>query len=539
MPFHPRHRDLDKVFRITRKAARDAKTVKRNAKMDAFDAVKRKAAEEAMGRSLFEDPLVEGGKSSTVSRISALAWSAGRKGRNTQEDKSASSPSSPSAIPRPFPRGGRPDYGSRFSRGVRSGPGFSIRTPPPSSSSRFFFTSAAFSPPPFPAGTRAHSSVAERRALGLANKISADKEVDLRQIMDDLRDLELLDEFMKVKPKAATGYKDATRALYPLFHKLDEGEIKRVTFAQLQEALPPISTLPWTHIAERLTKGTNEKLAGLNAKSKAILLFMQVYSIGPTRAWKYADAGCKTLEDLERRQDSEKLKLTKAQKIGIRHREDIARLIPRSEMEKLKSALETALKAIDEQYECEILGSYRRGVDFSSDIDLVVRHPKFIDKDNDETGKPMIQGIVKYLEQKKLTDKEDQLMLGTKKYAGLIRLTRHKHYRRIDIRLAPYHSYPYMLLGSTGDSLLMKILRHVAKQKGMCLNEYGMGDKYAAEDQNPNGFKPGTLRVVKSEQEIFDLLGLPYLKPEEREYKVWKSKYEKARVPAMEYLYKL
>lgn len=42
--------------------------------------------------------------------------------------------------------------------------------------------------------------------------------------------------------------------------------------------------------------------------------------------------------------------------------------------------------------------------------------------------------------------------------------------------MAPYLSYPYMLLGSTGDSLLMKLLRYTAKQKGWCLNEYGMGD---------------------------------------------------------------
>lgn len=62
-----------------------------------------------------------------------------------------------------------------------------------------------------------------------------------------------------------------------------------------------------------------------------------------------------------------------------------------------------------------------------------------------------------------------------------------------------------------------------------CLNEYGMGEKYDAADevsgvsgrasacsqadpslsQNPNGFRPGTLKVVKSEAEIFELLKLP------------------------------
>lgn len=31
--------------------------------------------------------------------------------------------------------------------------------------------------------------------------------------------------------------------------------------------------------------------------------------------------------------------------------------------------------------------------------------------------------------------------------------------------------------------------------------------------QNPNGFRPGTMKIVKSEKEIFELLGLPYVRP--------------------------
>lgn len=57
----------------------------------------------------------------------------------------------------------------------------------------------------------------------------------------------------------------------------------------------------------------------------------------------------------------------------------------------------------------------------------------------------------------------------------------------------------------------MKLLRYTAKQKGYCLNEYGMGDKFDAVDENQNGFRPGTLKVVESEEGIFKLLGLPYV----------------------------
>lgn len=120
---------------------------------------------------------------------------------------------------------------------------------------------------------------------------------------------------------------------------------------------------------------------------------------------------------------------------------------------------------------------------------------------------------------------ENALSSGPKRYSGLIKLPDHPRYGRIDIRLAPYSSYDYMLLGGTGDALLMKLLRHRAKTLGFTLNEYGMGSKYAKEDQNPNGFRPGTAKIVKSEKEIFKILGLPYLKPEQRDYAIWKGIY--------------
>lgn len=45
--------------------------------------------------------------------------------------------------------------------------------------------------------------VHDRRARLLAQRISADREIDLQQIMDDMRDLESLDMLNKVSPKCA------------------------------------------------------------------------------------------------------------------------------------------------------------------------------------------------------------------------------------------------------------------------------------------------------------------------------------------------
>lgn len=50
-------------------------------------------------------------------------------------------------------------------------------------------------------------------------------------------------------------------------------------------------------------------------------------------------------------------------------------------------------------------------------------------------------------------------------------------HRQLDIRLCPAESLPYMLLGNSGDDMLMKILRWTALGKGWTLNEYGMGKR--------------------------------------------------------------
>ena len=50
-------------------------------------------------------------------------------------------------------------------------------------------------------------------------------------------------------------------------------------------------------------------------------------------------------------------------------------------------------------------------------------------------------------------------------------------HRQIDIRLCPTEYLPYMLLGNSGDDMLMKLLRWRAIVKGWTLNEYGMGKR--------------------------------------------------------------
>lgn len=87
-------------------------------------------------------------------------------------------------------------------------------------------------------------------------------------------------------------------------------------------------------------------------------------------------------------------------------------------MDALKEALQEAVYAANFDFECEILGSYRRGVPFSSDVDLAIWHKSFDgSKEHDALGKELLESVVQKLEERGLVEKENALARGVKKYA--------------------------------------------------------------------------------------------------------------------------
>jgi DNA polymerase/3'-5' exonuclease PolX len=75
--------------------------------------------------------------------------------------------------------------------------------------------------------------------------------------------------------------------------------------------------------------------------------------------------------------------------------------------------------------------------------------------------------------------------------------------RRIDIRFIPFLSWYPGILYFTGSKNLNLAMRNKAKKLGYKLNEYGL-------------FKGSKNIYVESEEEIFNLLEMKYLEPQER-----------------------
>jgi DNA polymerase/3'-5' exonuclease PolX len=224
-------------------------------------------------------------------------------------------------------------------------------------------------------------------------------------------------------------------------------------------------------------------------------LFKSVHGIGPVTAKRYYDLGYRTLDDLWNRGN-----LTNAQKLGIIYYEHLQQKIPRDEMDIINSVFEQTFNQYDPDLEWVITGSYRRGEPDSGDIDLLI-------KMKDGVGLSDIISLLKEIEIEGSDQKGvlvGDLALGQQKYLGIFRLSPEYNAHRIDILFVPEEEWAYAVLYFTGSRKFNILMRKVASDFGLTLNEHGLMD--ADGNQYP----------AKTEEDIFTMLNLVYLRPEDR-----------------------
>jgi DNA polymerase (family 10) len=129
-------------------------------------------------------------------------------------------------------------------------------------------------------------------------------------------------------------------------------------------------------------------------------------------------------------------------------------------------------------------GSYRRGLETIGDLDILVTAP---------AGRAVMDRFVAYQEVR------DVLAHGETKSS--VRL---QSGLQVDLRVVPQESYGAALLYFTGSKAHNVVLRQLAQQRGLKLNEYGVfrGDKPVAGE---------------TEESVYASLGLPWIPPELRE----------------------
>ncbi|KAI5862149.1 hypothetical protein GGS23DRAFT_597768 [Durotheca rogersii] len=300
---------------------------------------------------------------------------------------------------------------------------------------------------------------------------------------------------------------------------------KKICTAEEARALPHIG-----RIAEKIEEIVNTKQlkqleqARNDPDNKVLATFLKIYGAGPTQAKKWMSQGFRTLDDL-----ASKAKLTTSQRIGLEHLEDLNTRIPRREVDALARCVKEAAAGIDRDVELIIGGSYRRGAESSSDIDLLMT----------KEGTSSIRQLSSFLDRlvEKLTrDGFLTAALATPRkggpdagsgsqWHGCCVLPKAAFpgpkedyrpiWRRIDFLLVPETEIGAALIYFTGDDLFNRSIRLLANKKGMRLNQRGLYKDILIDPVNLKMIG-GTLVEARDEKKIFEILGVPWREPHER-----------------------
>jgi DNA polymerase/3'-5' exonuclease PolX len=219
----------------------------------------------------------------------------------------------------------------------------------------------------------------------------------------------------------------------------------------------------------------------------------KLYGVGPVKINELM-SNISTFEELYERPEL----LNEKQKIGLKYYNDMNTRIPMSEGKKHYKIIDTIFKKVYKDIEFELVGSYRRKNKDMGDIDILI-------KNRDDLN---IKKLVS-----ELTDGGyiiETLASGKSKFMGLCKLSPELPARRIDILIADPSYYYFALLYFTGSYSFNIYMRRVALEKGWSLSEYGI------KNNNTKKFID-TADIIKSEEDIFKYLAIPYVPPNKRD----------------------
>ena len=219
----------------------------------------------------------------------------------------------------------------------------------------------------------------------------------------------------------------------------------------------------------------------------------KLYGVGPVKINELM-SNINTFEELYERPEL----LNEKQKIGLKYYDDMNMRIPMSEGKKHYKIIDTIFKKVYKDIEFELVGSYRRQNKDMGDIDILIKNR------DDLNIKKLVSELTAggYI--------IETLASGKSKFMGLCKLSPELPARRIDILIADPSYYYFALLYFTGSYSFNIYMRRVALEKGWSLSEYGI------KNNNTKKFID-TADIIKSEEDIFKYLTIPYVPPNKRD----------------------
>jgi DNA polymerase/3'-5' exonuclease PolX len=261
-------------------------------------------------------------------------------------------------------------------------------------------------------------------------------------------------------------------------------------------------------------------------EGRSVELFSKVWGAGPATVRRWFAAGYRTLDDL-RAHESE---LTRAQVIGLRHFDDFQERIPRAEVGRIESIVARVCVRFDPGFIVIACGSFRRGKADCGDVDILVSHAdgashasilrpllRKLSNAGYLTDTLTVSEASKLREDRKMAAGTGEVHGTQSSYHGVFRLLEpgSKH-RRLDIICVPYNEMGCALLYFTGSDYFNRSMRHYAKQRGFSLSQHGIAPAVRTQNGKVKNHV-GVPIPTPSELDVFNVLGLDFVEPEDRD----------------------
>jgi DNA polymerase/3'-5' exonuclease PolX len=229
----------------------------------------------------------------------------------------------------------------------------------------------------------------------------------------------------------------------------------------------------------------------------------EIYGIGRITAYKlFKEHRIKSIDELIDKINKKEISVPDNVMKGIKYAKQLDTKIPRKDIDEINEFLLDVMYEIDIRLFGTTCGSYRRQKDTSGDVDFIIIHHDY-KTDTQKFDINYLDVVVrKLIEKKFIIDSLTKTDVKTK-YMGIFKWKDSKP-RRIDIRIFPTESYYPAILYFTGSKDFNRQMRLNAIAHDYTLNEYGLYDE------------KNKMFNVKSEKDIFDLLGMEYITPDKR-----------------------
>lgn len=333
------------------------------------------------------------------------------------------------------------------------------------------------------------------------------------QIADIFEQVADLLEFKAANPFRIRAYRNAARTIGSLTQPLHESVAAGADLTEIEGIGEDLAR----KIVELITTGELEMLKELQSEvPPSVMQLLRIPGVGPKKAAVlFHELGIKNLEALKQACEAGRVKGLKG--FGAKTEQSILQGIAIAnqanqrmfwaDADVIAQALRAHLEQCESIEKLEFAGSYRRGKDTIGDLDVLVVSTNVEDVMDCFGAFPGIQQVIGRGETK----------MSVRLESGL----------QIDLRVVPAESFGAALQYFTGSKEHNVVLRGMAKQAGLKVNEYGVFRLHGDREEYVAG---------ASEKEVYAALKLPVFPPELRESR---HEFELAKANALPQLIEL